>query len=1100
MWSLSNASSGMGVAEDCRDTFLELQRKKTHRYVIFKIDEKRKQSSGGFQDRLVDRAINKRSTVLWKEMFKRFKPILAKIVKWETWSTMAALNAILGWWGRTASATSSPAWNISGEPCSGAAIDSTSFDSAAFNPAIKCDCSYDNATTCHITQLKVYALDVVGRIPDELQNLTYLTNLYLAQNYLTGPLPAFIGNLTGLQYLSVGTTALSGGIPKELGKLTNLLSLSISTNNFSGPLPLELGNLTNLQQLYVSSCGASGEFPSTISGLKNLKTLWLSNNNFTGKIPDFSRTNITTLRMQGNSFEGSIPSGLSRMINMVDLRISDIQKGSSSLAFISNLTSLSTLILRNCKISDIIPSNFSQYTSLQKLDLSFNNLTGQLPQSLFNLNLLSHLFLGNNNLSGSLPANKSVTLLNIDLSYNQLAGSFPSWASQQNLKLNLVANNFVIGNSSFAIKCGGNKTITASDGTLYEIDGQILTTASYYVTETNKWAVSTVGSFSDASNADYILYSSSQFTNTLESELYQTARISPSSLRYYGLGLQNGNYTVKLHFAETQILDPPTWKSNGRRIFDIYIQGNLREKDFDIRKEAGEKSLTAVIKEYVAPVTENFLEIHFFWAGKGTCCVPTQGYYGGSVSAISVHPYDFTPTVSNKPPSTTSTSKKKTGIIAGTAAGAVALGILLIFGILIYWHKKRLNKEDDDELIEMSARPDTFTYSELKTATEDFNSANKLGEGGFGPVYKGKLSDGRTVAVKQLSVASNQGKHQFMTEIAIISAVQHRNLVKLYGCCVEGEKRLVVYEYLENKSLDQAIFGNNNLHLDWPIRFEICLGIARALAYLHEESRVRIVHRDVKASNILLDANLNPKISDFGLAKLYDDDKTHISTRVAGTIGYLAPEYAMRGHLTEKADVFAFGVVVLEVLSGRSNADQSLKNEKVYLLEWVLLGDVGTGKSSLVLRFVKGQFVEFQESTIGAAFFSQTVAVNDETIKFEIWDTAGQERYHSLAPMYYRGAAAAVIVYDMTNAASFTRAKKWVQELQAQGSPNTIMALAGNKADLVEARQVSVEEAQTYAQENAKRLTRAQPVQNPQGMALANKPDQRIVNTSSCCS
>ncbi|CAL9196229.1 unnamed protein product [Musa hybrid cultivar] len=195
---------------------------------------------------------------------------------------------------------------------------------------------------------------------------------------------------------------------------------------------------------------------------------------------------------------------------------------------------------------------------------------------------------------------------------------------------------------------------------------------------------------------------------------------------------------------------------------------------------------------------------------------------------------------------------------------------------------------------------------------------------------------------------------------------------------------------------------------------------------------------------------------------------------------------------------------------------------KIRNAKLVLLGDVGTGKSSLVLRFVKGQFVEFQESTIGAAFFSQTVAVNDETIKFEIWDTAGQERYHSLAPMYYRGAAAAVIVYDMTNAASFTRAKKWVQELQAQGSPNTIMALAGNKADLVEARQVSVEATQTYAEENglffmetsaktainvndifyeiAKRLTRVQPVQNPQGMALADKPDQRIVNTSSCCS
>ncbi|KAM0860841.1 hypothetical protein ACQ4PT_046287 [Festuca glaucescens] len=151
-----------------------------------------------------------------------------------------------------------------------------------------------------------------------------------------------------------------------------------------------------------------------------------------------------------------------------------------------------------------------------------------------------------------------------------------------------------------------------------------------------------------------------------------------------------------------------------------------------------------------------------------------------------------------------------------------------------------------------------------------------------------------------------------------------------------------------------------------------------------------------------------------------------------------------------------------------ANSGNKIRNAKL-----VLLGDVGAGKSSLVLRFVKGQFVEFQasaltsfESTIGAAFFSQTLAVNDETVKFEIWDTAGQERYHSLAPMYYRGAAAAIVVYDISNQASFTRAKKWVQELQAQGNQNTVVALAGNKADLVETRQVQIEEAKTYAQEN----------------------------------
>lgn len=486
---------------------------------------------------------------------------------------------------------------------------------------------------------------------------------------------------------------------------------------------------------------------------------------------------------------------------------------------------------------------------------------------------------------------------------------------------------------SFAINCGSSKTITASDSTKYEIDNANLTSASYYVTNPTKWGVSNVGIFAEAISPTYIVNSLSQFQNTLDSELFQAERLSPSSLRYYGIGLQNGNYTVKLQFADAVFANPPTWKSVGRRIFDIYIQGVLKEKDFDIRKDAGGSSTKAVVKEFIAPVTNNFLEIHFFWAGKGTCCVPTQGFYGASISAISVSPSDFTPTVSNKPPSTDS-NKTRTGLIVGISAAVAVLGLLTICGILTWRNRKRRLSEQNEVFTGLDVKPYTFSYAELRTATEDFNPSNVVGEGGFGPVFKGKLTDGRTVAVKQLSATSHQGKGQFLAEIATISAVQHRNLVKLHGCCVEEEKRLLVYEYLENKSLDQAIFGKSDLHLDWPKRFEVLLGVARGLTYLHEESRVRIVHRDVKASNILLDADLNPKISDFGLAKLYDDKMTHINTRVAGTIGYLAPEYAMRGHLTEKADVFAFGVLALEILSGRPNSDQNLDPEKVYLLEW----------------------------------------------------------------------------------------------------------------------------------------------------------------------
>ncbi|XP_006836383.2 putative serine/threonine-protein kinase [Amborella trichopoda] len=228
-----------------------------------------------------------------------------------------------------------------------------------------------------------------------------------------------------------------------------------------------------------------------------------------------------------------------------------------------------------------------------------------------------------------------------------------------------------------------------------------------------------------------------------------------------------------------------------------------------------------------------------------------------------------------------------------------------------------------------------YPYKELRNATDDFSPNNKIGEGGFGSVYKGKLKNGRLVAVKVLSAESKQGTQEFLTEINVISSIEHENLVKLHGCCVERNNRILVYGYLENNSLAQTLLGDarDDLVFNWTTRCNICVGVARGLAYLHEEVKPRIVHRDIKASNILLDGTLTPKISDFGLAKLFPNNETHISTRVAGTIGYLAPEYAIRGHLTRKADIYSFGVLMLEIISGRCNTDRRLPLEDHYLLE-----------------------------------------------------------------------------------------------------------------------------------------------------------------------
>ncbi|KAJ1441586.1 Serine-threonine/tyrosine-protein kinase, catalytic domain [Sesbania bispinosa] len=434
-----------------------------------------------------------------------------------------------------------------------------------------------------------------------------------------------------------------------------------------------------------------------------------------------------------------------------------------------------------------------------------------------------------------------------------------------------------------------------------------------------------------------------------DSDLYETARVSPISLTYYGFCLENGEYTVKLYFAEIMFTDDDTFSSLGRRIFDIYIQGEPVERDFNIANEAQGVGKEKIM-QFPAYVSNNSLEIRFHWAGKGTRAIPYPSVYGPLVSAISV-----------------SRDSRGSGISAGAIVGIVVAAVFIVILVILWWGgcigiKSSLTKA---ELKDLDRQTGLFTLRQIKTATNNFNISNKIGEGGFGPVYKGILSDGTIIAVKKLSSKSKQGNREFINEIGMISALQHPCLVKLYGCCVEGDQLLLVYEYMQNNSLAHALFGREEscLKLDWPTRHKICVGIARGLAFLHEESRLKIVHRDIKATNVLLDKDLNPKISDFGLAKLDEEDNTHISTRIAGTYGYMAPEYAMHGYLTEKADVYSFGIVALEIVSGKSNTIHRAKEKSLYLLDWAhLLKE-------------KGNLMELVDHKLGLNFNEEEVLV-----------------------------------------------------------------------------------------------------------------------------
>ncbi|KAJ8549701.1 hypothetical protein K7X08_033408 [Anisodus acutangulus] len=286
--------------------------------------------------------------------------------------------------------------------------------------------------------------------------------------------------------------------------------------------------------------------------------------------------------------------------------------------------------------------------------------------------------------------------------------------------------------------------------------------------------------------------------------------------------------------------------------------------------------------------------------------------------------FDELPTEAPPPPPPPSGKDGKTArTVIIIVVPTVTVVILIVCISVILMKRRKRKKLEEIQSIHgddiSTAESLQYDFSTIRAATDNFSSANKLGQGGFGPVYKGKLPNGEEVAVKRLSADSGQGDLEFKNEVLLVARLQHRNLVRLLGFCLDGTERLLVYEFVPNASLDHFLFDRvKRRQLDWERRSKIIGGVAKGILYLHEDSRLRIIHRDLKASNVLIDEEMNPKIADFGMARLFTLDETQGNTsRIVGTYGYMAPEYAMHGQFSVKSDVFSFGVLVLEILSGQ---------------------------------------------------------------------------------------------------------------------------------------------------------------------------------------
>ncbi|KAJ4840125.1 hypothetical protein Tsubulata_039260 [Turnera subulata] len=817
------------------------------------------------------------------------------------------------------------------------------------------------------TNLKTLNLSfnmLTGEMPRSFGELKSLQRLDLSHNHITGWIPSQLGNAcNSLVDLRLSFNNISGSVPDSFSTCSWLQVLDLSNNNISGPFPDSiLKNLGSLERLVLSYNLISGPFPASISKCKSLRIVDLSANKFTGVIPPDicpGAASLEELRIPDNLLIGQIPAQLSQcsklktldfsinyLTGAIPAELGKLENLEQLIAWYNGLEgsippelgqcrNLKDLILNNNNLSGIIPVELFSCSNLEWISLTSNQITGNIPREFGLLSRLAVLQLANNSLSGEIPPElgNCSSLVWLDLNSNSLTGEIPPRLGRQ---LGAKALSGILsGNTLVFVRNVGNSC--KGVGGLLEFAGirperllQVPTLKTCDFTRLYSGAVLSL--FTQYQTLEYLDLSYNELRGKIPDEFGEMIALQVLEISHNQLSGE---------------IPPSLGQLKNLGVFDAShnrLQGTIPDSfsnlSFLVQIDLSSNELTGEIPQRgqlsTLPATQ-------YKNNPGLCGVPLDPCGSGG----------------SHPASNPEAGRGGRKTAASSWANSIVLGILISVAslcILIVWaiamrvrHKeaeevKMLNSlqashaattwKIDKEKEPLSINVATFQrqlrklkFSQLIEATNGFSAASLIGCGGFGEVFKATLKDGSSVAIKKLIRLSCQGDREFMAEMETLGKIKHRNLVPLLGYCKIGEERLLVYEFMEYGSLEEMLHGRGRTRdrriLSWEERKKIARGAAKGLCFLHHNCIPHIIHRDMKSSNVLLDHEMEARVSDFGMARLISALDTHLSvSTLAGTPGYVPPEYYQSFRCTAKGDVYSFGVVLLELLTGKRPTDK----------------------------------------------------------------------------------------------------------------------------------------------------------------------------------